>query len=538
MQSIILPLAIALAPGLVPGDTVPLYDDLGDHHHAITTTQPVAQAYFDQGLRLVYAFNHAEAILSFREALRHDSACAMCWWGIAVAYGPNINVGMDAESGTAAWQAAREALRLAPATSAKEQAFIEAIQARYGEDPLADRAARDSAWATALGSLARQYPDDDDAAVLYADALMNLSPWIYWTKEGKPRPGTDEVLRALEGVTSRNAKHAGACHLYIHSVEEHYPERAVPCADRLAGLMPGAGHIVHMPGHIYIRVGRYADAIAANQHAIHEDESFISDRNPQGVYPLGYYPHNYHFLNFAAMMAANEEIAIQSATVLAAKSTPDLLRVPGLAGSIQHYLLAPVFASMRFDRWADVLEAAAPPADLPYPTGLWHYGRGVALARQGEPDRAVAELDALRAAAAAPGLDELFILSYNDAASVLRIAEASLAGEIAAARKDWKGAIASLGEAVRLEDALVYIEPPEWPITPRQQLGRVQLLAGRHAAAERTFEEDLREFPENVWSLRGLVASLENQGRVADAKAVHERLARALTGDSSSHQGH
>lgn len=525
-------LALALGGPVQQADSIPLYDDLGDHHHAITTTAPKAQQYFDQGLRLVYGFNHAEAIASFREALKYDASCAMCYWGIAFAYGPNINLPMDEPSGAAAWEALQRAVELASKTSEVEQAFIGALAKRYGSDPAADRAQRDSAYARAMAEVAKRFPGDDDANVLYADALMNLKPWVYWTKDGKAREDTPAMLAALETVTARNPKHAGACHLFIHAVEEHYPERAEPCADRLAGLMPGAGHIVHMPGHIYIRVGRYADAIRANQHAIHEDESFIADREPEGVYPLGYYPHNYHFLNFAAMMAADREVTMQSARDLARLATPELMRTPGIGGFEQHYWATPLLANIRFEEWDAILAAPGPDDDLAYATGLWRYARGIAYARTGDAQRAAAELTALESAAATPGLDQLYILSYNNGATILAIASATLAGEVAAARKDWDQALAHLAKAVQIEDELIYIEPPEWPIPPRQHLARVQMLADRFADAQATFERDLARFKENVWSLRGLADSLERQGRTAEAADVRLRAERARSGSA------
>jgi tetratricopeptide (TPR) repeat protein len=521
-----------------PQDTVPLYDDLGSHHHAITTSSPRTQQYFDQGLRLTYGFNHAEAIASYREALRSDPGCAMCYWGIALAYGPNINMPMDSASGAAAYEAARQAQTHATKTTPVERALIRAMAARYGADPKAARAQHDSAYAREMAAAYRAFPADDDVATLYADALMNLSPWVYWTRELQTRPGTDGMLEALERVSARNLEHAGACHLYIHVVEAAYPKRAEPCADRLAGLMPGAGHIVHMPGHIYIRVGRYVDAIRANEHAIHADESFIEGRKPQGVYPLAYYPHNFHFLNFAAIMADRPDIAQESAEQLAAKATPELQRTPGLSGFSQHYAQAPAFAALRFERWDDVLAQPMPPSDLTYANGLLRYARGVALARKGDVAGAESEMTKLRAAAADPALKGLTILSYNTAADILGIAAEALAGEIATVRQRWDEAETHFGKAIALEDALVYIEPPEWVIPPRQNLGRAQMLAGRFAAAERTFEADLERFAENVWSLRGLKQSLEKQGRQADARAVQARIEKAMQGTTGTGHGH
>jgi tetratricopeptide (TPR) repeat protein len=519
-------------------DTVPLYDDLGTHHHAITTSSPRTQQYFDQGLRLTYGFNHAEAIASFEEALRSDPRCAMCYWGIALAYGPNINLPMDSASGAAAYEAARGAQTHAAQTTPVERALIRAIAARYGADPKAARAQHDSAYAREMAAAYTAHADDDDVATLYADALMNLSPWVYWTRALEPRPGTSGMIEALEAVSARNLEHAGACHLYIHVVEAAYPKRAEPCADRLAALMPGAGHIVHMPGHIYIRVGRFVDAIRANEHAIHADESFMEDRKPQGVYPLAYYPHNIHFLNFAALMADRPDIGLESATRLAEKSTLELQRTPGLGGFSQHYAQAPAFAALRFERWDDVLAQPMPPADLTYANGLLRYARGVAQARKGDAAGAQVEMEGLRAAAADPALAQLTILSYNTAADILGIASEVLAGEIATAQRNWDEAERRFGQAAEREDALIYIEPPEWVIPPRQNLARAQMLAGRHAAAQRTYEADLERFAENVWSLRGLKESLEKQGKTAEAEAVRGRIDKAMQGTTATGRRH
>ncbi|MGH7543361.1 MAG: hypothetical protein ACREK7_05430, partial [Gemmatimonadota bacterium] len=308
-----------MAVSSAPADTVPLYDDLGDHHYGISTENPLTQQYFDQGLRLVWAFNHAEAIRAFEEAARLDPDCAMCWWGIAYAYGPNINAPMDSTAGVAAWNAVQEALARKDHANEREDAFIDAVAQRYAEVPPVERAALDSAWARAMDEVAERFPDDLEAATVDADARMNLSPWNYWTPEGELRPGHDVTLDRLERAIAADSTHPGACHLFIHAVEAAEPERAVPCAERLAGLMPGAGHIVHMPAHIYIRVGRYSDAIDANVHAVHQDETFIMDTGPTGIYPAFYYPHNYHFLSFASMHGGQGQRALETAREAAAK---------------------------------------------------------------------------------------------------------------------------------------------------------------------------------------------------------------------------
>lgn len=288
-----LALALLLASAVVQAQTapVPLYDNLGTHHYRISTSNPQAQRYFDQGLRLYYAFNHQEAIRAFSEAARLDPACAMCHWGIALSLGPNINAPMDpaaAEPALAALERARQGR-----ANAGERALIDALAARYASPAPEDRRALDRAYAEAIGNVVRQYPDNQDATALYAEALMDLSPWQYWEPDGEPRPDTPQILSQLERIIAANPKHPGACHFFIHAVEAVDPARAVPCAERLAGLMPDAGHLLHMPGHIYVRVGRYEDAIRANEHAVHADETFIRDQNPAfGVYVAGYYPNN------------------------------------------------------------------------------------------------------------------------------------------------------------------------------------------------------------------------------------------------------
>ena len=508
-------------------ERAPLYDDLGSHSHAISTVVPAAQPYFDQGLRLTYAFNHAEAIRSFTAATRLDPDCAMCFWGIALAWGPNINAPMDSAGGAAAWTAVRQAVRLAPGASPEERALIGALAVRYAEGSPVERAALDSAWARAMAEVAAQYPDDDDALVLYADALMNLSPWDYWQADGQPKPATLPMLASLESVIARNENHAGACHLYIHAVEKGQPERGVACAERLPSLMPGAGHIVHMPAHIFVRVGRYADAITANEHATHADESRLDEYAPEGLYRLAYYPHNYHFMWFAASMAGNAEIAMSAARQTAAKVNPTLMREPDYT-ALQHYLVTPLFTMVRFGRWDEVLAEPAPPADVPYAVGIQRYARAlahVAGRRLAEAEAELAALDSIRAAT--PELADLLIWAINPAAANLDIASAVVAGELAAARGRFDTAVASLRRGVAIEDAMLYDEPPTWHLPVRQNLGAVLLAAGRPAEAESAYRADLERFPENGWSLHGLAASLDARGKKAEAESVRARFTAA-----------
>jgi tetratricopeptide (TPR) repeat protein len=509
-----------------PGDTVPLYDNLGDHHYAVTTAVPAAQRYFDQGLRLYYAFNHAEAIRAFREAQRLDPSCAMCFWGEALAWGPNINLPMDSAAGVAAHAAVQRAVAVQARASDRERALIGALTVRYAHIPPANRAPLDSAYARAMATVASRYPADHEVAVLYAEALMDLRPWNYWTADGELQPGMADALAQLERVTAQNPEHPGACHFYIHTVEAAYPERAIPCAERLAGLMPGAGHLVHMPGHIYVRVGRYLDAIEANEHAVHADETYIRDQRPAtGIYVAGYYPHNYDFMAFAAVMAGRSRQAIAAADKLASLAATRMTDEPGMA-FLQHHATRALQIRTRFGRWEEILRAPAPREELLHARGIWHYTRGRALTARGSLREAEAELAQVRATAADSRLAGVR-LEFNESQPLLRIAAHVLAGRIAAARRDYDSAVEHLQEAVRLEDALTYGEPPDWTIPVRHDLGAVLLVAKQPREAERVYREDLQRFPRNGWSLAGLAQALRAQERHADAAQVEAELRRA-----------
>ncbi len=515
------------APVAAPADTVPLYDNLGDHHFPVTVADARVQAYFDQGLRLYYAFNHQEAIRSFREAQRLDEGCAMCWWGEALAWGPNINLPMDSAAAVAAWNAIRHARAEIDVETPEERALVEALTVRYAADAPADRAALDSAYARAMGGLRRRFPDHVEAPVLHAEAVMNLSPWEYWTKDGRPRPETPDLLASLESVLERRADHPGACHFFIHAVEAAHPERAVPCAERLAALMPGAGHLVHMPGHIYIRVGRYADAIRANEHAVHADETWIQDQRPSmGVYTAGYYPHNYDFLAFAASMAGREEQAIEAAYKVQELIPEEMF---GEISFLEHWWARPLQMQVRFARWDEILGEPEPAEGLSHAAALRHYARGRAYAARGDRRAAEAELAALREAARDPRLEGVG-MEFNLSRDLLAIAERVLGGHVAELEGDAERAVALLGEAARLEDALVYGEPPEWSIPVRHDLGAMLLRMGRPAEAERAYREDLRRFPENGWALGGLAEALRAQDRTDEARRVEARLRAAWPG--------
>jgi len=503
-------------------ESTPLYDDLGTHHHTITASAE-AQKYFDQGLRLVYAFNHDEAIASFKEGARRDANCGMCWWGVALALGPNINLPMDPRSVPDASDATQKAAALAPKLSPVERDYIAAIARRYAAQPVDNRAGLDSAYAGAMKDVASKYPDDLDAATLYAESLMDLQPWNYWTVGGEPKGAIKDIVATLERVLAKDPNHPGACHYYIHAVEASLePEKALPCADRLAQLMPGAGHIVHMPAHIYMRVGRYDLAVQHNQHAVVEDVSFIGRRHPAGMYPLIYTTHNYHFLSVALAMQGKPDESIAAARNVKKYVPFDLMKqVPPL----EYFSPVEYSALARFQRWDDILKEPAPPPQLPYSSGYYHYVRGLALLATRGADSAKAERDSLAAMQALLPPDQM--ANLNSMKSILTIALHHLDAEIALAQKKTDVAVHELRQAIAVEDGLTYDEPPAWYLPMRQVLGNTYLAARRPKDAEAAFREDLKRNRENGWSLKGLKAALEQQGKKQEAAEVTTRLQQA-----------
>lgn len=517
----------ARTPHTVQKPTAPLFAGLGSHHHPITTGEPLAQRYFDQGLIFAWGFNHAEAARSFRAAQRIDPDCAMCYWGEALVLGPNINAPMKPEDVPIAWNALRKAKSLASRASARERAYIAALEKRYAPEPLADRGPLDQAYAKAMGEVARRYPDDLDATTLYAEALMDTHPWDYWTRDGQARPWTPAIVSTLESVLARAPDHPGANHLYIHAVEASpNPERAMASADKLPRLVPGIGHVVHMPSHIYIRTGRYHEAALTNERAIAVDRAYLAQVDASGIYPQGYVPHNYHFLAAAATLEGRGRLAIETARQLASLVDRDQMRRPD-QGTLQHYFVTPLYYLTRFGMWNEILTEPMPPEDLLYPRGVWHYARGMALAAKGRLREAGAELARLQIITRDPAIAEIEVWDVNRVADLLAIAAQVLAGKIAAAAGDFDTAIGHLREGVRMEDVLLYEEPPSWQHPVRQILGAVLIQAGQPAAAEEVFQEDLLRYPENGWSLFGLARSLEIQNEERAAQVAARRFAVA-----------
>jgi tetratricopeptide (TPR) repeat protein len=512
-------------PTTARADTVtPLYDNLGSLHHAITTKSQVAQQYFDQGLRLTYGFNHEEAIKSFKEAIRQDSACAMCYWGVAYALGPNINLPMDTSAVLPAYEAVQKAAKYSASATPAEQAYIAALTKRYSRDAASPRAPLDSAWAKAIGEVSRRYPADDDAASLYGEALMDLRPWNYWTNGGKPKAAsTLEALRVLEPVVKRSPDHPGACHYYIHAIEaSNDAAKALACAERLGTLMPGAGHLVHMPSHIYIRLGRWDVAAERNVHAVHADQQYISERQPTGVYPMAYYPHNYHMMWYALNMLGRGDDALEAARGVV-KNVP--VEVVRQAPPLEYFSPTVLYTLARFSRWDDILKEPAPAKDLRYTTAIWHYTRGLAYTGKGQLDSAAAEHAKLMSMAKEIPADAA--ANLNAVQSLLAIARSHLEGEMAAKKGHFNEAVTHLRNAAAGEDELTYDEPPPWYLPMRQRLGMVLLDAGKPRDAEKAFREDLVRRPENGWSLRGLSQSLTAQKKTQEASAVEARFKKA-----------
>ena len=451
----------------------------------------------------------------------------MCYWGVAFALGPNINAPITEDAARDAFQAIEDARKRAGGVSERERAYVEALAKRYASDPKAERALLDSAYATAMRDVANRFPDDLDAATLFAQSLMDTSPWNYWNIDGTPRAFTNEVLGTLESVLSKQPDHLGAIHLYIHAVEASpNPRRAEPYADKLAALAPGAGHLVHMPAHIYLRVGRYADASAANRQAIKADEEYFAGEAAADnmTYQIAYVPHNPHFLVTSASMEGRGADALKAADDVRGRMHGDMLRDQSMGGMVQHMSLAPLFVKIRFAKWSDVLAEPAPPPDLPFMTAMWHAARGLAHAAQQRPEDARTELAALATLTDDESLKTLFVSSVNTAANIVGIATEVLSGEIAASERRAALAAKHFAAAVRLEDALIYMEPPDWPIPVRQLQGAALLQVGRLKDAEAAFRGDLRKFPANGWSLSGLATSLERQGRTPEAAEIKRRF--------------
>lgn len=509
--------ALAADPRMAPGQIAPILSGLGHHRHPVTANSPRVQLFFDQGLRLTYAFNHSEALRAFKEAARLDPSCAMAYWGWALVLGPNLNLPMQDEVVEQAHEAIKKALDHIGQASEKEADMIRALAVRYSKNPKTDRAQLDRAYAQEMESLWQIYRDDPDVGTLYAAALMNLSPWDYWYRDGRPKETTSKALEVLEEVLGDQPDHIGALHYYIHLVEAAHPEWGTAAADALRGLAPGAGHLVHMPSHIYMQVGRYVDAFDVNRMATLADQSYITQCRAQGIYPLDYYPHNIHFLVWSGMMLGRTQETLAEARKVAAGVPSDFHE--NHWALYETFLAMPLYTMVRFGMWDEVLAESAPDPGRKFLTGIDHYAKGLALTAKKRLDEAQAKLDALVALMQDKALGEVRVGS-SPARPVLEIAQEILAGELAGARGDHDKAISHLERAVRLQDGLNYTEPPDWYYPVRHSLGAALLDAGKAAEAETVYWQDLKQYPGNPYSLFGLWQSFKAQGKNEQAASA------------------
>ena len=516
----------APAQGLAQRAGAPLFEGMGDYHMPITTADPDAQRYFDQGMVLAFGFNHAESIRSFRAAQTLDPTCAMCFWGEALATGPNINVTSNGKAimvpaeRASARAAIDQALALMDDVSPEEQDWIRALDQRYDGQADTPRDPLDRAWANALADMASRYPDDTTVASVYAEALMNTMPWDYWGPDGEAKPDTQAVIASLEAVMDADPDHPLALHLYIHALEaSSNAAKAEPAADRLANLVPGSGHLVHMPSHIYFRVGRYQESALANIRAAEVDEAYIAQCNAQGFYPALYYPHNIHFLWASATMQGQSALSLDSARrVVANVRVEQVEQFP----TIQFFRTVPMLSLVRFARWEEILEEPEPYEPFAFARAIWHYGRGVAHAALGDAEAARIELGAIEGLE--PEVDEIFMGNVYPARDLLEIAKSLLRGEMAYRSGDAANAVLAFEEAVSLQDALPYTEPPFWYYPTRQSLGAALLASNRLAEAQAVFEEDLEQYPMNGWSMFGLAEALRRQGDEMGAEKMTARF--------------
>lgn len=510
------------------GRIVPLFAGLGDLTYPVQTTKPEAQKYFDQGLMLAYGFNHAEAARSFRECLRLDPECVMGYWGLGWVLGPNYNAGMEKEVLSTALESVANAKMRLHRTNAKEQALVIALDKRYPPDLDTDPQPYYAAFAQAMREVKKSYPDDVVITLITAEALMNLHPWDLWEKNGDPKPWTAEILKLVDEAFQQDPDHPQGLHLYIHAYEAGgQPEKAIPQAQKLEHLIPGSGHLVHMPSHIYINTGHFHEGTMANERAVKVDSAYVETCHAAGIYPLAYYPHNWHFLAACAALEGKGQRALEASRYMANYTVDkNLLREPGL-GTLQHYYMIPAYIMVKFSRWEDILQEPMPDQDLLYPRGVLHYARGMALAHQNNLTAAQLELKELERICTVDSLKAITIWDINSVAELLQIARYALKGEIAFKQNQLPEAIKNYQKAVELEDNLNYNEPPDWFFSMRHPLGHVLLQAGKYREAEQVFLKDLTEFKNNGWALMGLYQAMVKQKRPAEAEKIFKQYQEA-----------
>ncbi len=510
------------------GVKAPIFKGLEGIDFKISTINKEAQVYFNQGMMLSYGFNHAEAARSFFEATKLDSTCAMAYWGFAYVLGPNYNAGMEKDNYERAYIASQKALSLSAKCTEKEQELIKALTCRYAPKPPDDRKPLDNAFSNAMKKVYKKYPSDPDISALYAESLMDMHPWdLYDKKTKEPRPWTPEIIAVLEYLIKLNPRHPAAPHFYIHAVEASaHPERGLESAKLLMTLVPGSGHLIHMPSHIYIWTGDYHLATLANIEAVKVDSTYITACHAQGAYPLAYYPHNYHYLSATATLEGNSKLAWMAAKKVQENTAQDIMKQPGW-GTLQHYYTIPYYVAVKFAMWDSILSISLPEKNLIYPRAVLHYARGMAYLGKNDILKAENELSELKKISADSSLKEITIWNINSAYELIQIAVNVLSAEIYQKQNQYDEAILLFRNAIALEDNLNYDEPPDWFFSVRHYLGAVLLKAGKYTDAEKAYLEDLKNFKENGWSLIGLYTALQKQGKLNEAENVKKRFDQA-----------
>lgn len=509
------------------GKKAPLFRGLDGIHFSISTKNQEAQKYFDQGMMLSFAFNHAEAGRSFFEAARQDTSCAMCWWGFAYVFGPNYNAGMEKDNFQRAFDAMQKAKSYSASCSQKEKDLIEALTQRYSSDTTIARSVLDSSYATAMRKVYKKYSADVTVASLFAESLMDIHPWNLYKKDGTIQPWTSEILAVLEKCLQAEPRHPGANHFYIHATEmSQHAETALASADLLRDLVPGSGHLVHMPSHTYIRIGKYHDGVIANQKAVLVDSLYMEACHAQGVYPLAYYPHNYHFISACATLCGESKIALIGANATSGHAHKKLLRDPAWA-TLQHYYSIPWYVEVKLGLWEEILNSPAPEKDLKYPSVIWHYAQGMARLSQNKTGDAKKHLIEMKLIMTDTTIKALTIWGINNVYDLCEIAAKTLDAEINAKENKYDVAISIFKEAVAKEDALNYDEPPDWFFSVRHHLGAVLIDAGKYQEAIKVYDEDLRTYRENGWALTGLMNAYEELGEKVKSEEVKFRFDEA-----------
>jgi tetratricopeptide (TPR) repeat protein len=512
-------------PSKLNADNAPIFDGLGNLHFKISTASAKAQRYFNQGLTLVYAFNHGEAGRSFKAAIALDSTCAMAWWGLAMVLGPNYNAPLNPSGLAEINDAIDHAIKYSGNASEKEKLLIGAIRARFPAQEVKDMSEYNAAYTAAMKVASTQFPNDINIKTIYADAMMNEHPWDLWLRDGSPKPWTPAIISTLEETLASDPNHPGANHMYIHATEASAaPGKAIPSADRLRDLLPSAGHLVHMPAHIYIRTGDYHKGVVATEKANEADSSYIAQCKIEGAYPMMYYPHNIHFLAACAYLEGNSRKAIDAAWSVARHADKKYINENA---AIQHYSIIPYYVLVQTGKWDEILALPKPDESLKYPVAIWHYARGMAYSASNDLSKAAEELDILKAINKDEALPKLLIWDINSAAQLTDIATNVLSGELNTRSGNYDVALSSLQHAVNVEDSLMYQEPPDWFFSTRHSLGHTLLQAKRFAEAEKVYQEDMRTYPENGWALMGLHRSLSAQGKTAEAASVLKRFNKA-----------